>query len=429
MSFLQDLVGSVSLPPLFAVVRNLRDDRLDDPGAEVFRAMDRSGLKAELPAGGEVAIAVGSRGISALPEMVRAVAGWFSARGCRPFVIPAMGSHGNACAEGQREVLASLGITEANVGCPLRSNMDVVDVGRLEDCGLPVWVDAMAARADGIFVVNRVKPHTAFSGRHESGLVKMLSIGLGKQRGAESCHALGYGRFDEIMPSMATLILDKVKILGGLGIVENAFDHPCRVEVARNVNLLECDAALLEYAKAMIGRLPVEQLDVLLIWRMGKEISGGGVDPNVTGRAVTPYKESFLHATKIGVLRLTPASHGNATGVGTCDVITRRLFNDIDLEATYANVVTSTMLRAAYIPVIMDTDEMAVRCLLKTCNAPSRTPRLIYLRDTLSLERFWATKPVAAELSERADCQVGSEPVAFRFDGAGEILAPDFNAA
>lgn len=426
MSVLQDLMGSISLPPLFAVVRNLGDDRLEDPGAEVRRVMENSGLKSELPTGGEVAIAVGSRGIAALPEMVRAVAAWFSASGCRPFVIPAMGSHGNACAEGQREVLASLGITEANVGCPVRSSMDVVEVGRLEDCGLSVWVDAMATHADGVFVVNRVKPHTAFSGRHESGLVKMLSIGLGKQRGAESCHALGYDRFDEIMARMATLILDKVRVLGGLGIVENAFDHPCRVEVARKADFLECDAALLEHAKATFGRLPVKLLDVLLIQRMGKEISGGGVDPNVTGRAVTPYKESFLNATKIGVLRLTPASHGNATGVGTCDVITRRLFNAIDLEATYANVVTSTMLRAAFIPVIMDTDEMAVRCLLKTCNAPSRTPRLAYIRDTLSLGRFWVTEPVAAELSGRAGCEVRPESVTFRFNRTGEIIAPAF---
>lgn len=423
MSILQRLLRDVQLPELYEVKRKFIDDSISDIEAALVATLEASGIASALPRGGEVAVVVGSRGIAALPVMVRGVVDWLGARGTHPFILPGMGSHGGATAQGQVEVLANLGITENTAGCPIRSSMDVVEVGRLA-CGLPVFMDALAARAGGVFVINRIKPHTAFSGPHESGLVKMLTIGLGNQRGAEACHALGYGEFATIMPEMARLMIGGANILGGLGTVENAFEKPCLVEAVPRDRFLERDAALLLRAKQQMPSLPVKQLDVLLVRRMGKEISGGGVDPNITGRPVTPFKSVDLAVGKMGVLCLTPASKGNATGLGTADVITRRLFESIDFEATYANVVTSTLLKAAFIPAIMPTEELAVRCLVKTCNAGDRAIRLAYIRDTLSMDRFLVSRAVAEELRSRSDCTVGDDPHSFVFGSNGDMVNP-----
>lgn len=424
MSILPDLVHNVSLPDLFKVTRQFADDGIRDIPAAVHSAMAQSGLAARLPRGGGIAIAVGSRGMGRLPDIVRAVVGWFTEHGTRPFIVPAMGSHGGATAAGQVNVLHQLGVTEASAGCPIRSSMEVVEVGMLPR-GFPVYMDALASAADGVFVINRVKVHTAFSGPHESGLVKMLTIGLGKQRGADSCHALGFGLFAEVMPEMATLMLEKkANLLGGLASVENAYDAPCLLEAILPERFLERDAALMAYARQRMPSLPVATLDVLLVGRMGKNISGGGMDPNITGRAPTPYKTGPLQAAKVGVLRLTPESKGNATGLGNADVTTKRLFDAVDFDYTYANVITSTVLKSGFVPVVMPTDESAVRCLLKTCNAGNRPVRLAYIRDTLTLDRFWVSPAVAEELRGQSDCEVAPTPTAFAFDAAGDLTAP-----
>lgn len=424
MSILTDLLQGVAIPDLFEVRRSFQNDGLRDIPVAVWETLDHSGLRERLPRGGQIAIAVGSRGLGKLPVIVRAVVDWFATRGTRPFIIPAMGSHGGATGEGQRQVLEHLGVTEESAGCPIRSSMEVVEVGRLPQ-GFPVFMDAVADKADGVFVINRVKVHTAFSGPHESGLVKMLTIGLGKQRGADSCHALGFGCFATLMPEMAALILEnKPRILGGLATVENAYDEPCLVEAVLREHFLKRDAALLEYARQRMPSLPVSELDVLLVDRMGKNISGGGMDPNITGRAPTPYKTGPLKTTKMGVLRLTKVTEGNATGIGTADVITKRIFDELNFESTYANVITSTVLRSAFLPVIMPTDEAAVRCLIKTCNAGNRPVRLAYIRDTLTLDRFWVSQSVAEELTGQADCTVDQTPRPMVFDAAGDLVRP-----
>ena len=419
------LIESVQFPEIFMVTRAFADDAVRDVSAAVAAALDASNLAPRLPESGEIALAVGSRGIHSLPEIVATAASWFRAKGCKPFIVPSMGSHGGATAEGQVKVLAELGITEERMGCPVRSSMETIELGVLGN-GLPVHIDAMAAKADGIFVINRVKPHTAFSGRHESGLLKMLAIGLGKQKGAEGCHRLGYEHFDSVMPRMAEVIFEKTPVLGGLATVENEFDKPCLVEVVLRETFLERDAALLAYAKKRIPSLPLARADVLLINRMGKEISGAGMDPNITGRSPTPFKTSSFSATKAGVLRLTPASKGNAVGVGSVDVIPMSLRDAIDFDYTYANVITTTMLRSAFIPAVMPTDKYVLQCLIKTCNAAGSGLRLVYIRDTLTLDRFWVSTPLAEEIRNIPDCAVGATPSAFVFDGAGSLVAPEW---
>ena len=398
MPLLTSLLTGIELPFLHRVTRHIPDDGLSDIPRSVRDALNASGVAERLLPNGEVAIGVGSRGIAGLPQIVRATVDWFRERGARPFLVPCMGSHGGATAEGQLRVLEHLGVTAASAGCPIRAGMDTIVIGTLDN-GLPVHMDTHATSADGVFVINRVKPHTAFTGPHESGLVKMLVIGLGKRNGADCCHSLGFGRFAEVMPQMARLLLErKPSLLGGLAVVENAHDRVCLLEAVLPERLLERDQALLVEARARMGSLPVDDLDVLLVDRMGKDISGSGMDPNITGRSPSPYKTGGLKAARLGVLRLTEASGGNATGMGNADVVTQRL--------------------------VMPSDEAAVRGLIKTCGAGPRPVRLAYIRDTLSLNTFWASAALAEELSARPDCRVSPESGVFRFDAEGSLVAP-----
>lgn len=424
MPALSALLDGIALPPLHRITHCLPDDGLPDLPRAVREALDQSGLAARLVPGATIAIGVGSRGIAGLPRIVRAVVGWFRERGTSPFLVPCMGSHGGATAQGQVRLLEHLGVTEEAAGCPIRPGMETVVIGTLDN-GLPVYMDAHAAAADGVFVLNRIKPHTAFTGPHESGLVKMLVIGLGKRDGADCCHSLGFGRFAEVMAAMARLLLErKPSILGGLAIVENAHDRVCLVEGVPAERLLERDRALLIEARARMGVLPVTSLDVLLVQRMGKDISGSGMDPNVTGRSPSPYKTDGPRITRLGVLRLTAASRGNATGMGNADAIPRLLLQSVDFAATYTNVLTSTSLKAAAVPLVLPSDEAVVRCLVKTGGANLRGLRLAYIRDTLSLTYFWASPALAEELAARSDCRVDLRPVAFGFDAAGDLVAP-----
>ena len=422
MPLLTSLLTGIELPFLHRVTRHIPDDGLSDIPRSVRDALNASGVAERLLPNGEVAIGVGSRGIAGLPQIVRATVDWFRERGARPFLVPCMGSHGGATAEGQLRVLEHLGVTAASAGCPIRAGMDTIVIGTLDN-GLPVHMDTHATSADGVFVINRVKPHTAFTGPHESGLVKMLVIGLGKRNGADCCHSLGFGRFAEVMPQMARLER-KPSLLGGLAVVENAHDRVCLLEAVLPERLLERDQALLVEARARMGSLPVDDLDVLLVDRMGKDISGSGMDPNITGRSPSPYKTGGLKAARLGVLRLTEASGGNATGMGNADIVTQRLVDSTDFESTYANAITSTSLKAAAIPLVMPSDEAAVRGLIKTCGAGPRPVRLAYIQDTLSLNTFWASAALAEELSARPDCRVSPESGVFRFDAEGSLVAP-----
>lgn len=422
MSVLEALLQGTVLPPLVPVVCRYENDGIKDVQAAVYARLEASSLAARLPKGGEIAIGVGSRGIAHLPDLVRGTVEWFRAKETHPFIIPCMGSHGGATAEGQAKVLAGLGVTEENVGAPIRSSMEVCAVGTLAD-GMLVYMDAFAYAADGIFIINRVKPHPTFSGIYESGLVKMLTIGMGKQRGADSCHILGFGVFGTIMPAMSTLILEKRKnILGGLATVENAYDQPCLIEAVPAEKILLRDAELLAYARSRMPAIPVDQADVLVVDYIGKNISGSGMDPNITGRHATNLKQGGPSIAKVAILDLTPQTSGNATGMGNADIITKRLHNDIDFSYTYPNVITSTLLRVAFTPVVMPTDETALKCAVKTCNAGSRDIRFLRIRDTLTLDRLLVSPAIAGELETRSGCVIAGPAAPMRFDASGTLL-------
>jgi hypothetical protein len=368
-----------------------------------------------------IALAVGSRGVAQIPLIVRTVAEELKALGAEPFIVPGMGSHGGATAEGQTRVLADLGVTEASAGCPILSSMEVVELGSLPN-GLPVYMDRHAMEADGIVVVNRVKPHTAFTGSIESGLVKMITIGLGKQKGADSCHAFGFGHMERNMIDMAKVKLARAPFLFGVGTVENAFDRVARIVAVPAEELLDAEPRLLAEARERMPSIPFDPLDVLVVDRMGKDISGSGMDPNITGRASNPFIKVTRRTTRMAVLDLTAASHGNAVALGLADVITRRLFDKIDYEHTYANVLTSTVTRSGMIPLIMENDRLAIRAAVKTCNAQDMgRVRMVRIRDTLHLEEIFFSECLLDEARGNPRLSIPGPPEDIAFDADGNL--------
>lgn len=421
MEVISDLLSDVVLPRMVPVRQVFDDTHLPDIAAATRATITRAGIAGRIRPGMSVALAVGSRGMAELPLLVRATVAALRELGALPFIAPSMGSHGGASAEGQVRLLANLGVTEASAGCPIRSSMEVVELGRLEN-GLPVWMDALSMQADGIVVLNRVKPHTSFSGSIESGLAKMLSIGMGNQKGAEACHALGFGTMAQNVIDMARVKLARAPVLFGLATVENAYDRIAMVEAVPAEEILTREPVLLDAARAMMPRILFDPLDVLVVERMGKEFSGTGMDPNVTGRASTTHVRTAQQVARMAVLGLTGKSEGNANGVGLADVCTRRLFDRISLPATYANCVTSTVLAGARIPAIMDNDRDAIRLAAKTCNAPPGQPlRIVRITDTLHLGRLWISEVLAQEAAGDARILPDGAAAAFDFDAAGEL--------
>jgi hypothetical protein len=332
-----------------------------------------------------------------------------------------MGSHGGATAEGQAALLAGLGITEDHVGCAIRSSMNTVVLGALSN-GLPVLMDEYAMQADGIVLINRVKPHTGFSADLESGLAKMLGIGLGKHKGAESCHAQGYGSMGANIEETARIKLERAPVLFGLATVENAYDKIAEIHAVPASSMLEEEKALLLRAKANMPKIFVTPLDVLIIDRMGKEFSGTGTDPNITGRAPTPYVRVSQKTTRMAILDLSDKSKGNAAGVGLADVITRRLYGKIDLEATYINHLTSTSMEGGRIPVIMDTDRLALQAAVKTCNVldPDRL-RLVHIPNTLHIAEIRISENLRAEIEASPDMEIIGAAENWEFDRQGNL--------
>ena len=374
--------------------------RLDDPRAALRAQL--GALDNRVARGAQIAIAAGSRGIDNLAIVVREVADYVKGRGAHPFVVPAMGSHGGATAEGQAEILALYGISERAVGAPIRSSMDVVELPRGE-LSFRIFMDRHVYESDGAIIVNRIKPHTDFHGRYESGLMKMALIGLGKLDGARAVHDFGVYGLRELIAPGAAQVLASGKILAGIGLVENAFHQTQHVEVLPADAIAREEPRLLELARRNMPRLPIRDVDVLIVDRMGKDISGVGIDPNITGRigVAGEHDADAPHIGAMMVCDLTEGTHGNAIGVGLADVITRRLFEKIDYGATYGNVITSSFLERGKIPVVAETDRDAFAIALRSCgHVPEGRERIVRILDTLHLDEIYVS---AAMLEEVAD--------------------------
>ena len=423
----------IKLPRMVHIRQKFKTERVANIGQTVAAQFQRPAVRAKVKSGMTIAVGVGSRGIANIAECTKHVISELRALGAQPFVFPAMGSHGGATAQGQRQVLEDYGVTESYIGCPIRSSLDVVELGKLD--GMPVYMDKAASQADGFAFVCRIKPHTNFRAPIESGIVKMMTIGMGKITGATELHTNGMDVFGELLPKTARFIMSRKNFLFGVGMVENAADETAIIEAVPAEELWEREPVLQAKAKEMMARICFDEVDVLVIEHMGKNISGSGFDPNITGRNARFIEWNMKPLVKkIAVLGLTPETHGNATGVGAADVITMRLYREIDIAKTYTNIIASTYLDGGAIPMIMNTDADAIRLAAKTVvrTKPENT-RIVRIRNTLELVDIHVSEPMMPEVRARPEqFEILGQPEAFKFDAKGTLypmLAPHREAA
>ncbi|MBA9028256.1 lactate racemase domain-containing protein [Peribacillus huizhouensis] len=422
MGILQELLKDIPVPKMAKVKVKFDDKQIDDLEQELMKKLQQDSIGKLIQPGMEIAIAVGSRGLDRLVETTATTVKFLKDLGAKPFIVPSMGSHGGATAEGQRAVLEHLGVTEETAGCEIRSTMEVVKLGELPN-GLPVYIDKYASQADGIVVINRVKPHTAFRGPVESGLMKMLSIGLGKQKGAEACHQMGFKYMAENVPAMAKVIMEKTPVLFGVGTVENAFDRVAVVEVYTPDDIIEKEPALQKKAKELLPKLFFDQLEVLVIDEIGKNISGDGMDPNITGRYPTPYAQGGPEVNKMVVLDVTPQSEGNANGVGTADFTTQRLVDKMDKEGTYANGLTSTVCSPTKIATTLPNDLQAIQAAVKTSNVLDfTTVKMVRIKNTLKLSEIEVSETLLDYVAKHPNMDQISDVYELGFDEKGNLF-------
>jgi len=412
-----------SFPRMVRLKQQFPGPMLHDVTGAVRQALGR--LTLPVKPGQTVALSVGSRGIVNIDVVARACVDHLKGLGARPFIFPAMGSHGGGTAEGQLSVLDHYGVTETTMGCPVRATMEVVQVG--ETLGLPVWLDREASEADWIGVINRVKPHTDFKGEIESGLFKMMTIGLGKHKGAIQAHRANIRhRYETVVTHVGREMLRAARIAFGLGIVENGYDETAKVEAFLPADLEAGERALLREAKAWMARLPFEHVDLLVVDEMGKDISGAGMDSNIIGRHGTFFEPPFPSPkiTFIVVCDLTPHTNGNATGIGNADFTTRRLVNKIDWNATYINCLTACSPAGAKLPPVLETDRDAIAVAL-SCLGLERIDdaRVVRIKSTLRLAEVEVSEAFLPDVAKRENLKQVSEPAPFAFDPTG-ALAP-----
>jgi hypothetical protein len=416
MGAIRDLLGDAAIPDFYHVKYNFCDFEIPDAAAATRDALIRAGTADRIKEGWSVAITGSSREIKNADIILKTLITELKNRGAKPFIIPAMGSHGGATAEGQLAILEHYGISEETMGVPVISCMDTVEVGRTKE-GLAVHVDRTAYGADCIIPVGRIKPHPEFRGDFESGIMKMLAIGLGKQHGAEVCHKLGMSRMSGNILDFGRVILEKCIIPFAIGIIENAF-HGTYSIAAIPAECIEAEEKkLLVTAREITPVIPFEKVDVLICERMGKDISGTGMDSNVIGRSISlGVSKPFIE--RIGILALTEKTGGNFNGVALGDCITRRLFESLDFEATYPNSITASEPLAVKIPVVMDTDALCIRMCMRTCIYGSADGlRIVWIRDTLSLKEFFISPALLDEAGRNPQLDVGEDVFHPEFDG------------
>lgn len=422
MGILHELLKDIPIPKMAKVRQSFSDEKIEDVPGTLKRELEKEGVAEFVKPGMEIAIAVGSRGTDRLVDVTRVTVEFLKELGAKPFIVPSMGSHGGATAEGQKAVLEHLGVTEETVGAEIRSSMEVIQIGQLEN-GLPVYIDKFASEADGIVVINRVKPHTAFRGPVESGIMKMISIGLGKQKGAEACHQMGFKYMAENIPKMARIALEKMPILFAVATVENAFDKVAEIAVLKPEEIEEREIELQKLAKKLLPKLHFDKIDVLIIDEIGKNISGDGMDPNITGRYPTPYAYGGPEVTKMAVLDLTSASEGNANGVGTADFTTERLVNKMDRHGTYANGLTSTVVGPTHISTTLENDKQAFQAAIKTANILDFTKvTVVRIKNTLELAEIEVSETLLDHVKDHPELEQISDVYELEFDENGNLF-------
>ena len=406
------------VPKMIRVKQNFEDHKIDDVALAVKNEILKPEITQTIKAGASIAIGVGSRGVANIDIAVKSLVSSLKELGAVPFIFPAMGSHGGGTVENQTALLAGYGVTEDKVGAEIRATMETVVPVVLDD-STKVHMDKFAYEADGVILINRVKPHTNFRGAIESGIVKMMTIGMGKINGASELHgSYPMSNFGSALPNAAKHLLEKINFLFGVGLVEDAYDHTAIVEAIPSDQLFDKEANLQSMAKKLMGKICFDQIDVLVIDEIGKEISGGGCDPNITGNKNEPGFEK-PNVSKIVLLDLTDKTKGNATGFAAADVITKKLFDKIDFPTTYANVVASSKLEGGKIPIPMKDGDEAVRLALKTLNGIDPiNARVVRIKNTLKLAEIYVSESMLNEVDSNSMLEAITSPAEMSFNSS-----------
>ncbi len=420
------LLADVSIPKMFRAKQIFSRPiiSLEEIPSVIFAELSKEKVRDLIKPGMSIAITAGSRGIANVDVITKGIVDFVKSRNANPFIVPAMGSHGGATAEGQIEILAGYNITEETMGCPIKSCMDTVILGYSE-LGKPVYLDRIAYESDGIIVSCRLKLHNAFRGKYESGPCKMMVVGLGKQEGAESVHSDGMGKIAENLPANAKVILDKAPILLAIPCMENAYDETCKIEAIHKDDIMEREPELLEWAHKNMPRLIVGEADVLIVDEIGKNYSGTGVDPNITGTFSTDYATGGVQVQRTCMLDITECSHGNGLGTGLASVITKRLFDKLDPEKMYPNCLTSTVLKSAGIPIIVATDKEAIQLCIRTLNNVDKEKvRIIRIPNSLHIGNIMLSEDYYEDVIRGTykGLEAEGDPQFMEFDGDGNLV-------
>ncbi len=419
------LLENVQIPKMFRATQTFSRQIIkpaEIPGV-VSAELSQEKISGQIKKGMNIAITAGSRGIANVDIITKAIVDFVKSRQANPFIVPAMGSHGGATAEGQIEVLEGYNITEKTMGCPIKSSMDTVMLGHSE-LGLPVYMDKTAYESDGIIVSCRVKPHNAFRGDYESGPLKMMVVGLGKQEGAESVHSDGMGKIARNLPANAKVILEKAPILFSISFVENAYDETCKIEAIHKDDIMAREPDLLKLSWANMPQIIVGEGDVLIVDEIGKNYSGGGVDANITGTFSTEYATGGVQVQRTCMLDISEVSHGNALGTGLASAITKRLFDKIDTEKMYPNCLTSTVLKSAIIPLVLATDKEAIQACIRTLtDTDKEKARVIRIPNSLHIGHIMLSEAYYEDVTKGkyAGLKAEDEPAYMEFDADGNL--------
>ena len=421
--FVADLVKDVTVPRMFRVRQIFPRNKIEPeeiPGI-IKKLLSEETFSSQIKPGMKIAITAGSRGIANNALTTKCIADFIKSKGALPFVVPAMGSHGGSTAAGQREILKGYGITEEYLQCPILSSMEVKKIGVNEE-GKDVYIDKYAAESDGIVIGCRIKPHTAFRGPYESGIMKMMAIGLGKQYGAQVCHEAGFKHMAKNVPLFGKAIIRHAPVLFAVPTIENAYDETCKIVAVNADEIEEMEPVLLKEATSYMARILVDSCDVLIVDEIGKNYSGDGMDPNITGTFCSPYASGGIAAQRVAVLDLSKETHGNGIGLGFSSATTKRVFDKLDLASMYPNAITCTVLGGVRIPIIMESDKEAIQVCIKSCNEIDKTrPRVVRIPNSLHLEHIMLSEDYLEEIKGMETIEIESEPMDLPFDEDGML--------
>lgn len=421
MSQINEILDNIKLPQIMKVSQTFDNTKLDDVEGDLNQKLIYKNIKDKIKPGMKIAITGGSRGISFYKELMKTIVSFVKKCGATPFIVPSMGSHGGGTSEGQENMLKKLGITKESVGCEIISSMDVVEVGRTSK-NLPVYIDKNASNADGIILLNRVKLHTSFRGKYESGLIKMMAIGLAKRKGADMTHFLRYENMAENLVEVGKIVLNNLNIICGVASIENGYNEVADLFVLNKDEILKEEPKILEKSKRLMPRIYLDDIDVLIVNEIGKNISGTGVDTNIVGRFHTNAASGGPNTVKLGFLDISEKSGGNGNGMGLADFVSKKFFKKIDFESTYINAITSTEPNSVKLPLVLDNDKYVFQGCVKLCGVKNiQDIKLVIINNTKELDEIYMSKSAFENTVDKSKVKKESELFDIPFDEEGNL--------